>query len=130
MPISNTTYFFLSKAILREKEKTTKAIQEVVTIAAQTRAFVVQRGGKIQIDILFARKRILRFLPLQEINKHADTIFESVETQRLILEQIIKMCMVKGIMEPTENDICNSAMEICFSDYLRAHMAWGDAIEQ
>ncbi len=84
----------------------------------------------MQIDILFARKRILRFLPLQEINQHADTIFESVETQRLILEQVVKMCMIKGILQPTENDICNNVMECCFSDYLRAHMSWGEAVEQ
>ena len=101
-----------------------KSLADLVTIAAQTRAFVVQRGGKVQVDLLLARKNILRYLPLQELNAHADTIFESVETQRLILEQVVKMCMIKGINEPTENDVCNIVMDTCFSEYLRAHMCW------
>ena len=71
----------------------------------------------------------MRYLPLQELNTHADTIFESVETQRLILEQILKVLMVKGITEPTENDICGAVLDIRFSEYLRAHMVWGDAME-
>ena len=95
----------------------------------QTRSFVVQRGGKVQIDILFARKKVLRFLPLPELNVHCDTIFESAECQRLILEQIVKILMVKGISEPTENDLCTVAMDVCFSEYLRAHMYWGEYLD-
>ena len=110
------------QAHLAEKKKLNSQMQDLRTIAIQTRSFVVQRGGTVAIDLLFARKKVLRYLPLTEINTHVDTIFESKETQRLILEQVVKILMVKGISEPTENDLCGTVMDVCFSEYLRAHM--------
>ena len=120
------TYF---QAHLAEKKKLNDQIYDLRNIAIQTRSFVVQRGGKVAIDLLFARKKVLRYLPLPEINSHVDTIFESQETQRLILEQVVKILMVKGISEPTENDLCATAMDVCFSEYLRAHMYYGEHLD-
>ncbi len=88
----------------------------------------LRRETALKSDLSFLRAKLLEFLPLNEINENVDYIFETPELQRLLLEYVIKTLQVKGLIDPDENEVANTALELFFSQYLRAHLAWSQPV--
>ena len=99
-------------------------------VLVQTQTMVVRSHATVKVDTLLARRKILQFLPIGDLNVHVDTIFETPECQRLILEQLQQILLVRGQHEPNENEVCYAFMEMCFSQELRAHLIWGPKKEK
>ncbi len=90
----------------------------------QLRALCLRREVQLQVDLTFAINKILQYFPLEESTVHVDTIFETPETQRVVLEEVFRHLKMKGIRDPDEAELCNMTLDICFSQYARAHMVW------
>ncbi len=99
-------------------------LQAIEIIQVQLRALCLRREVQLQADLSFAIHRVWQYFPLEESNVHVDTIFETPETQRVVLEAIFRELRMKAIRDPSESEICNVTMDLCWSQYARAHMVW------
>ncbi len=99
-------------------------LEAIETVQVQLRALCLRREIQIQADLTFTTDRLMQYFPLEETNVHVDTIFETPETQRVVLEAIFRQLRLKAIRDPSENELCNVTMDVCWSSYMRAHMMW------
>ncbi len=107
------------------RKDTLNVLKNIMKVQVQTQTLALRSHATVKVDTLFARRKIMQFLPLDELNDCVDTLFEAPECQRLLLEQMQRILMIRGMNEPSENEVCIVFMELCFSQYLRAHMIWG-----
>ncbi len=90
----------------------------------QLRALCLRREVQLQADLSFAVNQVMQYFPLEETTVHVDTIFETPETQRVVMEAVFRELRLRGIRDPDENEICNITLDLCFSQKFRAHCLW------
>ena len=86
--------------------------------------FTYRYDPSIKVDLVTNKQQIMQFLPLKQMGPEVDILFESPESQRVILEAVMKKLMIKGIQRPDENEVCSVSFDVIWSAYLRAHMSW------
>ncbi len=108
----------------QERRRIELRLQGIETVQVQLRAVCLRREVQLQADVTFAVNKVLQYFPLEETTVHVDTIFETPETQRVVLEAVFRQLRLKSIRDPDEFELCNTTMDLCWSQYARAHMVW------
>ncbi len=108
--------------------KTEKTISTMKDLLVQVRTMTLRREVFLKVDVVFAKEKILRFLPLEDVSPKIDIFFESPEIKRVLMEEVLLRLRLKGIDDPDEHELCNTAFEVIWSQYMRAHMNWKDPV--
>ena len=97
-------------------------------VLVEIRVMVLRREYELRVQIGLLRRDILCCFPLKDLDNHEaiDLLFSSPVCQQVLMEHIQKTIMLWNIQEPNQNDVALVTMELIFSGYLRAHLAFGN----
>ncbi len=98
-------------------------------VVVQTRSMVLHRENDIRVRVSQLRELILSFVPIEDVHPEiVEFFFSSPIVQEVIVEEIYLKLAKDNISDPTESDIAERALDICFSPYLQAHSYWGKSL--
>ncbi len=108
------------------KKKLAKELADMKLVVLQTRSMLLHREHDIRIRVSSLRSVILSYLPLEDIHQESvDFFFSNPTVQEVIVEEVYLLLAKESIVNPTEGDISEIALDLCFSGYLQAHAYWG-----
>ncbi len=83
---------------------------------------VMKKERQEALDIAMAEGEITQYLPLSQLSSDVDFLFQNVTTARCISNYIWAVLENSGMADPNLTQLTTTALKLCFSRLLRAHM--------
>ena len=104
-------------------------MKELTTRMKSLEQNVLKKDRQAALDIAMAEGEITQFLPLNDLGSQVDFLFSNPTTSRCISNYIWSVLENSNIPDPNITQLTTTALRLCFSGNMRAHMYYSKTLK-
>ncbi len=100
------------------------SIKNLEEMTVKASMLMMNREVQIRTAETRAKKKLFRYLPLDEVGEDVETLFESPVCQRAIQELVLRKLLLRNITAPDEAEVVKTSFDTCWTQNMQAHFYW------